>query len=68
MTRTACVITLVSAVMMTGCVSTEKYQDTLAELEEAKQASAQSGEELEDVKKQAAKDREALEFEQTRLA
>ncbi len=55
------------AVMMTGCVSPATQKATLAELEEARKASARAAGEVESVKGQAAAQIEAVEAEQVRL-
>ena len=56
------------AIMLTGCVSPATQKQTLAELEEARKASAETVVELEHVKNRAAAQIEAVEVEQVRLA
>jgi len=49
------------AALVTGCVSTKTYQQSLAELEEARQGAAQTAAALESFKKQAAAQADSLQ-------
>ncbi len=64
----AFVVITVGLTLLTGCVSKEKYQSVLSQLEESQRTSTQTGGDLEALKQQAAADKEAFTQEERRLA
>jgi chemotaxis protein MotB len=59
---------LIGVVLLTGCVSSGTHKQTLAELEEARKATAQTASDFDSFKKQTAAETEKLRQERTRLS